>query len=101
MTYRPYHQDHHIVVGDGFKWPTMKVTRFRALLERELGYAEVPTNKNSGGSHVKLEAGQEGRMPINWAFHPSRGELSPVEVKNILVKQVGLTLEEAKKIVRK
>jgi hypothetical protein len=69
----------------------------RRLLERELGYCEVAGSGN-GGSHVKLVAA--GRPQLTWAFHDRR-ELAPIEVKKILVSQVGLKIEEAKEVVRR
>jgi predicted RNA binding protein YcfA (HicA-like mRNA interferase family) len=67
----------------------------KRLLKRALGYDVVP---NSGkGSHEYLE-NPDGRR-IRWAYHDKR-ELSPIEVRNILVKQAGLTLEEAREVFR-
>lgn len=73
----------------------MKPSQFRKMLERELGYRLVPGGK---GSHEKLEA--EGRPNILLGFG-GRTELSPIEVRNILVKQVGLTLDEARKVAER
>jgi hypothetical protein len=41
----------------------------------------------------------EGRPPLTFAFHDDRS-LTPVEVRDILVKQVGLTVDEALKVVQ-
>ncbi|WP_394354435.1 type II toxin-antitoxin system HicA family toxin [Nocardiopsis sinuspersici] len=65
------------------------------LLKRELGYVEVG---HHGGSHRWLEA--PGHRNIRWSFHDGR-ELSPIEVRNILVKQAGLDLGKAKEVVRR
>lgn len=73
----------------------MKARRMRSLLERELGYTAKP---GTGGSHRKLEA--EGRPTLIFAFHDG-AEVGPALVRSILVKQVGLTLEEAKQVVKR
>ena len=77
-------------------FPSMGARQLKRLLKRKLGYQEVPDS--GSGSHVWLEA--EGRPRIRWAFHDSR-ELAPIEVKRVLVTQAGLTLDEAKKVVRR
>lgn len=73
---------------------------FRSLRPRELlrileglGYQTV----SQKGSHRKLEA--LGRPRLIFAFHPSV-TIGPTLVRDILVKQVGLTLEEAEEVVR-
>ena len=63
------------------------------LLRVDLGY-EVTRQK---GSHRRLES--EGRPAITFAFHDGRS-LTPVEVRDILVKQVGLTFAEALEVVQ-
>ncbi|MBF6358296.1 type II toxin-antitoxin system HicA family toxin [Nocardia higoensis] len=64
------------------------------ILKKELGYRAVP---HSGpGSHTWLEA--EGRPRIRWAFH-NGVEIPAVIVRDILVKQAGLTVEEAKEVL--
>lgn len=63
-----------------------------AVLERELGYCII----RQRGSHRRLEG--PGRPALTFAFH-NRESLSPGEVRDILVKQVGLSLEEALKVV--
>jgi len=73
----------------------MKARRFKQLLCTALGYAE--DRSSPSGSHVKLVA--EGRPDIRWAFHDKR-ELSPIEIKRILVRNVGLTLDEAREVIR-
>jgi predicted RNA binding protein YcfA (HicA-like mRNA interferase family) len=64
-----------------------------ALLQRELGYQIV----RQRGSHRRLVA--EGRPPLTFAFHES-ASLSPGEVRDILVKQVGLSPDEALRVVK-
>lgn len=49
------------------------------------------------GSHRRLVA--EGRPPLTFAFHDSES-LSPGVVRDILVKQVGLSRDEALKVVK-
>jgi predicted RNA binding protein YcfA (HicA-like mRNA interferase family) len=73
----------------------MKARRLRGLLERGLGYKARP---GTGGSHRKLEA--EGRPTLNFAFHDG-DEVGPALVRSILVRQVGLTLEQAKQVVKR
>jgi predicted RNA binding protein YcfA (HicA-like mRNA interferase family) len=62
------------------------------LLQAELGYSVV----RQSGSHRRLVA--EGRPELTFAFHDRRS-LTPVEVRDILVKQVGLKLDDALKVV--
>jgi predicted RNA binding protein YcfA (HicA-like mRNA interferase family) len=81
-------------VGDGFKWPSLKPAQLKKLLA-SLGYQ--PDSNANPGSHEWLRA--QGRNPIRWAFHDSKRELAPNEVKKVLVKQAGLSLEEAKQLV--
>ncbi|MGY5630266.1 type II toxin-antitoxin system HicA family toxin [Streptomyces sp. UC1A3] len=70
----------------------MTANKLRKILEK-LGYQEVPDSGK--GSHTWLEA--EGRPRIRWAFH--KRELAPIEVRNVLVNQAGLTLQEARRAV--
>jgi len=48
------------------------------------------------GSHCWLVS--ETHPRIRWAFH--RREVSSIEVRRLLVNQVGLTLEEARRLVK-
>lgn len=64
-----------------------------AILRRELGY-EISRQR---GSHRRLEA--EGRPALTFAFHDGES-LSPGEVRDILVKQVGLDQAEALRVVK-
>ncbi|WP_376771509.1 type II toxin-antitoxin system HicA family toxin [Actinomadura alba] len=59
---------------------------------RSLGYEEVRRR----GSHCRLEA--EGRPSLTFAFHDGVS-LAPGVVRDILVKQVGLDVDEALKVV--
>lgn len=74
-----------------YSWPSMKAKKFRALL-RSLGYRKL----RGQGSHEVLHA--DGRPQIVYAFH-SGATIPGGLVRNILVKQVGLTLDEAKEVV--
>jgi predicted RNA binding protein YcfA (HicA-like mRNA interferase family) len=64
-----------------------------AVLQRELGY----TVERQAGSHRRLAA--KGRPTLTFAFHDGVS-LSPGEVRDILIKQVGLSKEDALKVVR-
>jgi len=64
-----------------------------ALLQRELGYKIV----RQRGSHRRLEA--VGRPALTFAFHDTVS-LSPGTVRDILVKQVGLSRDEALRVVK-
>ncbi len=70
----------------------MKARRLRTLLERELGYGVV----RQAGSHRTMQA--RGRPNVLFAYHDG-DEVGPARVRDILVKQVGLTLAEAKEVV--
>lgn len=73
----------------------MRSRRLRSLLETKLGYA---VKRQRGGSHRILEA--RGRPDLLWAYHDG-DEIGPARVRDILVKQAGLTLAEAKEVVRR
>jgi predicted RNA binding protein YcfA (HicA-like mRNA interferase family) len=74
----------------GFK--QVRVRKFRTLLQRELGYVVV----RSSGSHKTLHA--PGRPPLTLAFKDG-DSIGAHMVRDILVKQVGLTLDEAREVV--
>lgn len=76
----------------GFR--AMKARRLRSLLQRELGYVVVAGRGK--GSHRRLEA--PGRPGLWFAFHDG-DEVGAALIRSILVRQVGLTLDEAKKVV--
>jgi predicted RNA binding protein YcfA (HicA-like mRNA interferase family) len=67
----------------------------RQLLRRlySLGY-EVERTK---GSHRRLRC--EGRPPLTFAFH-DKATVPPGVVRRILVRDVGLTVEEALEAIR-
>jgi predicted RNA binding protein YcfA (HicA-like mRNA interferase family) len=73
----------------------MKARQFRRVLERPpLGYEG---DRSKGGSHFWLEA--EGRPRLRFAFHDGE-TLPPGLVRDILMKQVGLTEDEALDVLR-
>jgi len=74
-------------------FPSLKARAMPRLLQAELGYAVV----RQVSSHRRLVA--EGRPELTFAFHDNRS-LTPVEVRDILVKQVGLSVDDALKVVR-
>lgn len=74
-------------------FPSLKARAMLAILRGRLGY-EI---ERQSGSHRRLVA--EGRPPLTFAFHDS-ASLSPGEVRDILVKQVGLDRDEALRVVR-
>ncbi|WP_209910526.1 type II toxin-antitoxin system HicA family toxin [Paeniglutamicibacter psychrophenolicus] len=61
---------------------------------RKLGYA---SNGNGKGSHDVMSC--TGRPNITWAFHASK-EVTGGLVKKVLMKEIGLTREEAKEALR-
>jgi hypothetical protein len=65
------------------------------LLGRDLGYT---LERQEGTSHKKLTA--DGRPSVTFAFHDGRS-LSPIEVRDILVRQVGLSVTEALEVARR
>ncbi len=74
-------------------FPAIKSRRLlRILMSEPLGYVEV----RRSGSHRRLKV--DGRPTLTWAFHDSR-TLSPVEVRRVLVNQVGLAEDEALKLL--
>jgi predicted RNA binding protein YcfA (HicA-like mRNA interferase family) len=64
-----------------------------AILQVKLGYEVVRRT----GSHRRLMA--TGRPALTFAFHDSES-LAPGVVRDILVKQVGLSVEQALNVVR-
>lgn len=78
-------------------FPSLKTRQLLKVLAG-LGYAEDPASRASGGSHRRLVAA--GRPTLTWAFHDSV-TIGPVMVRRILVKDVGLSQEEALEVVRR
>lgn len=80
--------------ADGF--PAMKSSALKRLLKAKLGYREVPDSRR-GGSHIWLDSDEYPR--IRWAFHGR--EVASIEVRKLLIEQVGLTREQALEVVKK
>jgi predicted RNA binding protein YcfA (HicA-like mRNA interferase family) len=74
-------------------FPSLKARAMLALLQGRLSY-EI---ERQSGSHRRLVA--EGRPKLTFAFHDSES-LSPGEVRDILMKQVGLSYDDALEVVR-
>jgi predicted RNA binding protein YcfA (HicA-like mRNA interferase family) len=70
-------------------FPSMKAKRLLAILMREPLNYRVARQR---GSHRTLKA--PGRPTVRFAWH-DREELSPGEVRTVLVRQVGLEEREA------
>lgn len=73
-------------------FPSLKARALLALLQGKLGYQI----SRQTGSHRRLVA--EGRSPLTFAFHDNVS-LSPGVVRDILVKQAGLSHNEALEVV--
>jgi predicted RNA binding protein YcfA (HicA-like mRNA interferase family) len=75
------------------QFPTMKAKRLLAVLEREpLNYRV----SRRSGSHRRMEA--PGRPPLTFAFH-DRATVPPGLVRKVLVKDIGLAEDEARKLL--
>lgn len=72
-------------------WPAHKAGHvLKKILMKQLGYRRA----RQSGSHVTLVA--DGRPAITWAYH--NGQTVPPRVlRDILVNQVGLTMDQARK----
>jgi len=74
-------------------FPSVKAkTMLKVLTSGPLNYKVV----RRSGSHRRLEA--NGRPALTFAFH-DKATLAPGVVRKILVKDVGLAEEEARKLV--
>jgi hypothetical protein len=65
------------------------------FLKREFGYEVEP--RRGKGQHLILVA--PDRRQLVWGF--GRRDMAPVEVRDVLVKSVGLTLEEAREAIKR
>lgn len=74
-------------------FPSLRAAQMLPVLGR-LGYEE----ERRSGSHRRLTA--VGRPEITFAFH-DRASLAPGVVRSILVRQVGLTVDDALEVVRR
>lgn len=75
------------------EFPSMKAKRLLAVLERQpLGYRVV----RQAGSHRRLDSSEH--PPLTFAFH-DKATIPSGLVRKILVKDVGLAEDEARKLV--
>ncbi|MGH2952579.1 MAG: type II toxin-antitoxin system HicA family toxin [Solirubrobacterales bacterium] len=75
------------------RFPSLKARQLlRVLTSEPLGYRIV----RQSGSHRRLQAA--GRPPITFSFH-DRQTVRPATVKRILCDQVGLTEDEALRLL--
>jgi predicted RNA binding protein YcfA (HicA-like mRNA interferase family) len=75
------------------EFPSLKATKLLRILQSDpLNYRIT----RQAGSHRRLRA--EGRPPLTWAFHDRR-TLAPGEVRRVLVNQVGLAEDEARRLL--
>jgi predicted RNA binding protein YcfA (HicA-like mRNA interferase family) len=72
----------------------MRGKKLKKALIRQLGYVE----EHRSGSHCTLTC--EGRPTLIFAFHDGV-DIGPAMVRDVLVKQVGLSLAEAKEVYRR
>lgn len=72
----------------------MKAKEMLRVLKFDLGYSVVP--RRGKGSHTVLVA--DGRPRIIWGFHAKK-TLAPRTVREVLVRQAGLTVDEAKEVL--
>jgi len=79
------------MTSDGF--PSMKARAMLRLLY-SCGYQA----EHKGGSHRRLTC--DGRPTLVFAYH-DKAEIAPGVVRSILIKQVGLSREEALKVIRR
>jgi hypothetical protein len=82
-------------------WPSLKAQQLLRVLKREpLAYEIEKTQgsrKKKGTSHRKLVS-RKGYPDLGFAFH-DRATIPGGKVKDILIKEVGLTENEARKLV--
>lgn len=74
------------------QFPSLKARRLLRVLTRGLGYEVV----RQTGSHRRMEA--VGRPPITFSFH-DRQTIRPATEKKILCNQVGLSEDEALRLL--
>ena len=82
-------------MGDS-EFPSLKASKLLKILKK-LGYRPQRGTRKGGGSHVWLIA--DDRQRIRWAFH-NKVTVPPRSVKAVLVDQAGLTVEEAKEVLK-
>jgi predicted RNA binding protein YcfA (HicA-like mRNA interferase family) len=77
------------------QFPSLKPKRLLAILKKKpLSYKVV----RQVGSHRWLES-EAGYPPMEWAFHDGGREVPPYVVKKILTRDVGLSEDEARKLI--
>jgi predicted RNA binding protein YcfA (HicA-like mRNA interferase family) len=77
------------------EFPSLKARQLRRVLAREpLSYS---AERSPGGSHTVLTSAN-GYPQLRWAFHDGQ-TISPGLVRTILVKQVGLSIDEARALL--
>lgn len=75
------------------QFPSVKARRLLAVLERKpLSYRVV----RQAGSHRRMEA--PGRPPLSFSFH-DKATISSGLVRKILVRDVGLAEDQARKLL--
>jgi predicted RNA binding protein YcfA (HicA-like mRNA interferase family) len=77
----------------GEKWPSMRGRQLEAILVRECG---EPVRRS--GSHRTFER-PDGLGTFTFSYHDSR-EVPGSQVRRILVADVGLSVERARKVAR-
>jgi predicted RNA binding protein YcfA (HicA-like mRNA interferase family) len=77
----------------GEQWPSLRGRRMRAILERLCG---APISHE--GSHRKFVSPHTGRQ-FTYSYHDNR-EIRGAIVRRILVTEVGLTVEQARREAR-
>lgn len=75
-------------------FPAMKAKQFRRLLRREFGYKVV----RQQGSHRSLRSPTHPPLTL---YHADGADMWPPLIRKILVQDVGLTLEQAKEVVKR
>jgi predicted RNA binding protein YcfA (HicA-like mRNA interferase family) len=75
------------------QFPTIKAKRLLAVLERDSLSDRVA---RQSGSHRRMEA--PGRPPLTFAFH-DKATIPSGLVRKVLVKDVGLAADEARKLL--
>jgi predicted RNA binding protein YcfA (HicA-like mRNA interferase family) len=80
-------------MGGGF--PSVKAQRLKRILMREPLNYRVTRQK---GSHCRMESDVEGCKPVLFAFHDG-DTIAPGLVRKILVKEAGLSEEEALRLL--
>lgn len=78
----------------GEQWPSMRAKSLRNILVTLCGKPEAQR-----GSHAKFRS-RDGERRFTFAYHDNK-EVTGGVVRSILVDDVGLTLEQARRVARK